>query len=111
MPLLVEFLGQVRKFVKAQDANELRKWLQVEPNAPQIYRDLAAEVRSNHARGTRSLESAIERQLPEEDNVPEGQATPWPGFVTFMIDYIVFWRDVDFEDLLRAHTLLSGLVK
>jgi hypothetical protein len=111
MTLLAQFLSQVRGFVKAQDGDELRKWLLVEPNASQTYHDLAAEVRSTFQRDSKSLENTIERHLPEDDDVPEGQATPWPSFVTFMVDYIAFWRDVDFDDLLRAHSLLSGLVK
>ncbi|KAH7375772.1 PCI domain-containing protein [Plectosphaerella cucumerina] len=110
MTLLAQFLSQVRGFVKAQDGDELRKWLLVEPNASQTYHDLAAEVRSTFQRDSKSLENTIERHLPEDDDVPEGQATPWPSFVTFMVDYIAFWRDVDFDDLLRAHSLLSGLV-
>lgn len=43
--------------------------------------------------------------------MPEGQATVWPGFVAFMKDYMAFWRDVNYDDLLGAHQLLSGLVK
>ncbi|KAK1506835.1 PCI domain-containing protein [Colletotrichum tamarilloi] len=109
---------QIRTFVRAQNIDELRNWLLVEPNANQQYHALANELRtqfrsSRHgSNGTSStaLESTIEKCLPEEDDVPEGQGSPWPGFVTFMKDYMVFWRDVDYDDLLGAHTLLSGLV-
>ncbi|OHE94321.1 PCI domain-containing protein [Colletotrichum orchidophilum] len=121
MSLLIQFLSQIRTFVRAQNIDELRNWLLVEPNANQQYHALANELRtqfrssrhgvngSNGAAST-ALESTIEKCLPEDDDVPEGQGSPWPGFVTFMKDYMVFWRDVDYDDLLGAHTLLSGLV-
>lgn len=110
MALLVQFLTQIRTFVRAQNSDELRNWLQVEPNAHQQYHQLAAELRNQFRSGS-GLEDTVEKCLPEEDDAPEGQGSPWPGFITFMKDYMLFWRDVDYDDLLGAHTLLSGLVK
>ncbi|KAF6837058.1 cop9 signalosome complex subunit 12 [Colletotrichum musicola] len=113
MALLLQFLTQIRQLVRAQNSDELRNWLLVEPNANQQYHQLAAELRTQFRSRDNSsggLENTIEKCLPEEDDVPEGQGSPWPGFVTFMKDYMLFWRDVDFDDLLGAHTLLSGLV-
>ncbi|GKT59214.1 PCI domain-containing protein [Colletotrichum tofieldiae] len=121
MSLLIQFLTQIRTFVRAQNSDELRNWLLVEPNANQQYHALASELKtqfrsSPHTNGSgggstsTALENTIEKCLPEEDDVPEGQGSPWPGFVTFMKDYMLFWRDVDYDDLLGAHTLLSGLV-
>ncbi|TQN74794.1 Acetyl-CoA acetyltransferase, partial [Colletotrichum shisoi] len=103
------------------NSDELRNWLLVEPNANQQYHALASDLKTqfrspSHANGgsgagtSTALENTIEKCLPEEDDVPEGQGSPWPGFVTFMKDYMLFWRDVDYDDLLGAHTLLSGLV-
>jgi hypothetical protein len=114
MGLLTEFLAQLRSFVRAQDGDQLRAWLQVAPGAPQQYYKLAAELKAQFGndakRGNTALETAVEKGLPDED-VPEGQGTSWPGLVTFVKDYMGFWRDVDFNDLQKAHSLLSGLVK
>jgi hypothetical protein len=41
--------------------------------------------------------------------VEEGDT--WPGFLAFMKEYLEFWRDVNFDDLLETHTQLSGVVK
>lgn len=109
MPLVIVFLSSIRQFVRSQNGDELRNWLQVEPGSNQKYHDLAAELRSQFR--DKGLENIIERSLPQEDDVPEGQATPWPGFVAFMKDYLAFWRDIDYDDLLGTHQLLSGLVK
>lgn len=112
MTLLIEFLTQIRAFVRQQNGDELRNWLLVEPNASQTYHNLAAQLRTGfRQQDSTALERTIEKCLPEDDDVSEGEATPWPGFVTFMKDYLLFWRDVDFDNLLAAHTLLSGLVK
>jgi nuclear mRNA export protein PCID2/THP1 len=111
MSLLVSFLTQIRAFVKEQNGTELRNWLLVESNAPPTYHTLAAELRSVPRTGSASVEKTIERCLPEDEDVAEGEATPWPGFITFMTDYVFFWREVDFDDLLGAHALLSSLVK
>lgn len=97
--------------MKAQNSTELRNWLLVEPNASQTYHNLASELRSSFRPGGKSLEDLVEKCLPEEDDVPDGEATPWPGFVAFMTDYLQFWRDVNFDDLLQAHALLGGVVK
>jgi nuclear mRNA export protein PCID2/THP1 len=109
MPLVLDFLTQIRNFIRAQNGDELRAWLQVEPNSPQQYHNLASELRSQFRQ--QGLDNIVERTLPQEDDVPEGQATVWPGFVAFMKDYMAFWRDVNYDDLLGAHQLLSGLVK
>ncbi|KAJ4011645.1 hypothetical protein NW752_008653 [Fusarium irregulare] len=108
MPLVLDFLTQIRNFIRSQNGDELRAWLQVEPNSPQQYHNLAAELRSQFRQ--QGLDNVIEKSLPQEDDVPEGQATVWPGFVAFMKDYMAFWRDVNYDDLLGAHQLLSGLV-
>ncbi|SPO06010.1 related to CSN12 - signalosome component [Cephalotrichum gorgonifer] len=124
MPLLNEFLVNLRGFVRAQDGDSIRAWLQVSPGAPQQYYTLASELKSQFGnagagagaapkgkgKGDAALEAAVERGLPEDDVVEEGQGTTWPGFVTFVKDYMLFWRDVDFDDLVKAHSLLSGLV-
>ncbi|ROT39447.1 hypothetical protein SODALDRAFT_275484 [Sodiomyces alkalinus F11] len=111
MALLEQFLSQIRTFVRRQDVDELRQWLPVEPTASQTYHVLAAELRTRFPRKDGpALEQAVEQCLPEDDEVPDGKATPWPGFVTFIKDYLIFWRDVDFNNLLTAHALLCGLV-
>ncbi|KAG7124880.1 Acetyl-CoA acetyltransferase like protein [Verticillium longisporum] len=102
---------RIEAFVRQQNGDELRNWLLVEPNASQTYHNLAAQLRTGfRQQDSTALEQTIEKCLPEDDDVSDGEATPWPGFVTFMKDYLLFWRDVDFDNLLAAHTLLSGLV-
>lgn len=108
MTLTNQFLTPIRGYLKALDGDALRDWLKVEPPLPQEYFDLAAELKSGYQDDT-AIEKLIESCLPEEEDVPEGQGTTWPGFVAFMKDYFEYWRDVDFDDLLGAHQLLTSL--
>ncbi|KAK6828104.1 hypothetical protein PG987_011445 [Apiospora arundinis] len=108
MSLTVQFLSEIRKFLKNRNGNELRGWLLVEPPLPDQYHKLADELKKGY-RNSASLTKMVEKCLPEDDNVSDDEGTAWPGFVSFMKDYLEYWRDVDFEDLLGAHQLLTAL--
>ncbi|KAG5950664.1 hypothetical protein E4U53_004634, partial [Claviceps sorghi] len=109
MSLVAQFLTQIRHYVRSQQGDMLRAWLQVEPGSDQKYYDMAAELRAKFA-GPEGIEAALDRYLPMEDDVPDGQATVWPSFQSFMKDYLILWRDIDYDDLLGAHELLTALV-
>lgn len=110
MSVAKKFLGGIRDILVALDGEGLRDWLKVEPPLPQEYLDLAAELKSSY-QDDDAIEKLVESSLPEDDNVPEGQGTSWFGFNAFIKDYLQYWRDVDFEDLLGAHQLLTALTK
>ncbi|KAI0489512.1 thiolase [Xylaria cf. heliscus] len=103
-----KFLTSIRGFLKARNGIGLRDWLRVEPPLPQQYLDLAAELKNGY-RNSNAVAKLVEKCLPEEDDLPEDQATSWPGFIAFVKDYFEYWRDVNFDDLLGAHQLLTGL--
>lgn len=112
MSLVREFLGAIREQVRQQQGDALRSWLQVDSSAGAQYHNLGAQLRAHFATPA-SVDKVVEACLPQDDvdDVPEGQATAWPGLQSFIKDYLVFWRDIDYDDLLGAHQLLSGLVK
>ncbi|KAI1470239.1 uncharacterized protein F4812DRAFT_258080 [Daldinia caldariorum] len=110
MAVIAQFLTGVRDILKRLDGEALRDWLKVEPPLPQEYYNLALELKSSY-QDDGALEKLIEKSLPEEDDVPEGQGTTWPGFISFIKDYFLYWRDVEFDDLLGAHQLLTALTK
>src|SRR2546430_739598 len=110
MALVTQFLTNIRNFVRAQDAGQLSDWLRVEPPLPSQYFELGNELRSGFRGDGKLLQSMIEKCLPEDDDVPEGQGTAWPGFISFMVEYLEYWRDVNFEDLVMTHEMLSSLL-
>lgn len=104
MSLVGQFLSEVRGFLKRRNGDQLRQWLLVEPPVPDHYHKLAAELRT-----IASIGKLVEQHLPEEDDIPSDQGTAWRGFLAFMEDYLKYWRDVNFDDLVGAHDLLMGL--
>lgn len=110
MSLVIQFLTSIRGFVLEQNGEELRNWLLVENDVNNIYFEMAAELKASFPENSQALEKLVEKCLPEEDDVPEGKGSPWPGFNSFIKEYLAYWRDVDFEDLVRLHSRLSDLV-
>ncbi|CAG9997691.1 unnamed protein product [Clonostachys byssicola] len=110
MSLVIQFLSQIRNFIRKQDGDSLRSWLQVGPNSPRQYHELRAELRNQYRQS--GLDNIIQKCLPDdEDDEVEGEAVPWPSLVTFIKEYFTFWRDADYDaDLVRTHQLLSTLV-
>ena len=109
MSLVVQFLSSIRGFVLEQNGDELRNWLLVENEVSNIYFDMSAQLKSGFPPNSPALEKLVEKCLPEED-VPEGRGSPWPGFNSFMKEYLEYWRDVDFDDVVRLHSRLSDLL-
>lgn len=109
MSLVVHFLTQIRQQVRNQQGDLLVAWLQVAPEAGAQYHELATQLRSQYRRD--GLDSLIDKCLPLDEDVPDGQVSSWSGLNAFIKDYLSFWRDVDYQDLLTAHELLNALVK
>ena len=109
MALTTQFLTNIRQFLLENNGDELKNWLRVDDAVGEQYFNLSRELKTAF-HGTKVLDQLVERSLPEEDDVPEGRGSPWPGFVSFMKEYLQYWRRVDFQDLVACYELLSGLV-
>ncbi|TVY80607.1 PCI domain-containing protein [Lachnellula suecica] len=109
MPVLDGFLTSISGFLRAKDADQLQKWLVVEPPVPIEYTQLSQELKASY-QDSDHLERHIEKLIPENDNGKADEGDVWPGFLAFMKDYLEFWRVVNFDDLLETHSQLSGLV-
>ena len=114
-PTIDRFLVAIAGFLRARDAIQIQDYLRVEPPVPDIYHTLGAEVRQFYPLEVEEghlLEQKCNSLLPEIDDRPDPiEGGSWPGFVEFMKSYLEFWRDVNFENLVDTHELLSGLVK
>lgn len=111
MPSLVtQFLSTIKDHVVALRGDNLDEWLQVEPgSSSRAYLQLRDELRRGQGANS-NLEKLVERSLPEIDDPLDGTGSPWPSFVTFVKDYLLYWRDADFDDLLSVQESLSGLL-
>ncbi|AEO55129.1 hypothetical protein MYCTH_2298612 [Thermothelomyces thermophilus ATCC 42464] len=110
MSLVVQFLSSIRGFVLELNGDELRNWLLVENDVASIYFDMSNELKRGFPGNSPALENLIDKSLPQEDDVPEGKGSPWPGFNSFIKEYLEYWRDVDFADVVRLHSRLSDLL-
>lgn len=110
MSIIEHFLSSILSYIRAKDAVNLRDWLRVEPPLPDIYFQLGGELRDSYS-DSNALERYIAKQLPDNNNAKPDDGDVWPGFLVFMKEYLEFWRDVNFDDLLATHTQLTGLVK
>jgi nuclear mRNA export protein PCID2/THP1 len=110
MAILDEFLTSISGCLRAKDALGLKSWLLVEPPLPDQYFQISQELQISY-RDSNHLERHITKLIPENDDGKADEGDVWPGFLAFMKEYLEFWRDVNFEDLLETHSQLSGLVK
>lgn len=110
MAVLEQFLASILSFLRNRDAASLRDWLKVEPPLPGQYYQLGRELQSSYRDGD-ALEQYIAKLLPEDGNAKADVGDVWPGFLAFIKEYLEFWRDVNFDDLLQTHQQLSDLVK
>jgi hypothetical protein len=110
MAIIETFLSNISTFLRTKDAKQLQDWLRVEPPLPEVYYTLGRELRESYGNSD-VLEQYLVKLLPESANYNADEGDVWPGFLAFMKEYLEFWRDVNFEDLLETHLQLSGLVK
>ena len=110
MAIIEHFLSSILNFIRAKDAANLQDWIRVEPPLPNHYFQLGRELRESYS-DSNALERYIAKLLPENNSSKNDEGDVWPGFLAFMKEYLEFWRDVDFDDLLATHAQLSGLVK
>ncbi|KAI9733825.1 MAG: hypothetical protein M1818_007092 [Claussenomyces sp. TS43310] len=109
MAVVEQFLTSISSFLRARDATKLRDWLKVEPPLPDQYYELSRELQASY-RDSDALEGHIAKLVPENGNGKADEGDVWPGFLAFMKEYLEFWRDVNFDDLLETHQQLSSLV-
>jgi nuclear mRNA export protein PCID2/THP1 len=113
-PTIDLFLNYLRKFLSSKNGASIADYLRVEPPVGQIYYKLKAEVQASFPKGSEArLDSRVNTALPESDVFdPEGkEGQPWPGFIDFVKGYLEFWRDVDYQNLVQTHQMLTSLVK
>lgn len=92
------------------DGDELAAWLQVEPSPmAQSYFQLREELQHGFS-GPNAIEGLVDNCITEVDDPPEGTGSPWPSFISFVKEYLLYWKDADFDDLMGLQDILSGLL-
>jgi hypothetical protein len=112
MAIVDEYLKSILDLLRARNSAELQFYLRVEPDPqlPDNFLRLSQELKASYRNGD-VLERHIAKLLPENDDAKPDEGDVWPGFLAFIKEYLEYWRDVNFDDLLETHSQLSGLAK
>ncbi|KUJ16699.1 COP9 signalosome-like protein complex subunit 12 [Mollisia scopiformis] len=108
MAFLDGYLADISQFLKTKDDEKLQNYLRVEPPLPDDFTQLSLELKKSWRDSSR-LEKHVERLIPMSDDDKADEGGSWPGFLAFIQEYLEYWRDVNFDDLVRTHDQLSSL--
>ena len=108
-PTLDQFLPGIAQILRTRDGPKLQDFLAIEPPLPPIYHTLANELRQSFPQDqSKALEQKCEASLPQSDGDQPGA---WPAFVSFLVQYFLFLRDVNPEQLVETHEKLKALLR
>lgn len=111
-PTLTRFLTEAGQLTREGDELRMRDYLIIEPKPeyPHIYMTMIAELRQAYPKGSEdALEDRCGTLLPLAREGVDGAS--WTAFIKFMVQYFVFIRDFNKDNLLDTYTMLSELVQ
>ena len=110
MATIDQFLTEIANILRTKDGPKLCDYLVLEPPLPPLYNIIVTELRAIYGPSKQNaLESQCKKLLPEDD---EGEAGgSWTAFISFLVQYFVFLRDVNVNHLLETYNMLKSLLK
>lgn len=110
MSTVDQFLGEISRLVRESDGPQLQAYLVIEPPYGDLYQVMIRELRQSFSKGNdEALETKCSSLIPEAQG--GGEVASWTAFTKFMVQYLVFIRDVDIQNLLDTYNLLNELVQ
>ncbi len=110
-PLTIEkFLREIVRIIQERNGAQLQDLLIIEPPLPPLYTQIVHELRGAYPPASQtSLEQKCKEFIPEyEEGDDSGSRST---FITFMVKYFSFLRDVDVNNLIETHDMLKTLLK
>ena len=109
-PTIDKFLGEVARILLDKNGPKLQDYLILEPPLPPLYNIIVNELRQTFpANNQDALEAKCEALLPKDEEGAEGGS--WTAFISFLIQYFAFLRDVNVDHLVETHDMLKALLK
>ena len=110
-PTLDQFLNEISQILAAKDDAKLQDFLILEPPLPPLYNLIVTELRKEfpNGEGQVALEARLKKSLPEDTEGDKGGS--WTAFISFLVQYFVFLRDVNVVQLVETHDMLKSLLK
>lgn len=109
-PTIDKFLGEVARILREKNGAQLQDYLILEPPLPPLYNIIVNELRQTFpASNQDALETKCKNSLPEDEEGDEGGS--WTAFISFLVQYFAFLRDVNVDHLVETHDMLKALLK
>ena len=110
-PTIDQFLAEITGLIREKKGEKLRDYLQIEPPFPPLYKLIISELQKHHPPSTSPdiLESKCKTFIPDYEDGEDGASLQ--SFITFMVKYLQFLRDVNVDQLVETHDLLKSLLK
>lgn len=105
-----QFLGGISQILREKNGTKLQDYLVLEPPLPTLYLTLVSELRQAFPTGSEDkLETKCNKLLPQDEEGDLGGS--WTAFISFLVQYFVFLRDVNPDQLVETHDMLKALLK
>lgn len=109
-PTVDKFLGEIAHLMQQKDSSQIQNYLHYEPPWPPLYNQMITELRQTYPVFQQSsLERKCSDTLPAEEEGDGGGS--FTSFISFLVKYFVFIRDVDVSQLLETHDRLKALLR
>lgn len=105
-----QFLGGISQILREKNDAKLQNYLILEPPLPALYLTIISELRQAFPAGSEDhLETKCNKFLPQDEEGDLGGS--WTAFISFLVQYFVFLRDVNPDQLVETHDMLKALLK
>ena len=109
-PTIDKFLSELARILRQKNGVQLQDYLILEPPLPPLYNIIVNELRQAFPGGNQDvLEAKCKAMLPEDEEGDEGGS--WTAFISFLVQYFAFLRDVNVDHLVETHDMLKALLK
>ncbi|KAL8689773.1 MAG: hypothetical protein Q9218_004628 [Villophora microphyllina] len=108
-PTTNKFLEEIARLMQDKNGTEILNYLHYEPPWPDLYNQMITELRKVYPLFQQaSLEKKCTDTLPVEEEGDGGGS--FTSFISFMVGYFTFIRDVNVSQLLETHDRLKALL-
>ena len=109
-PTTEKFLAEIARILREKNGVQLQDYMLLEPPLPPLYNQLVLELKQtypvfNQAR----LEKRVLDFIPDYVEGEDGGSNA--SFISFLVKYFSFLRDVNVEQLVETHDMLKSLLK
>ena len=109
-PTIDRFLDEIARILREKNATQLRDYMLLEPPLPPLYNQIVSELKKSYPEFNQApLEAKCKQFIPEYEEGEDGGS--WTSFITFLVKYFAFLRDVNVNQLVETHDMLKSLLK